>query len=528
MNTLVDCINKVKYNVAIYIRLSREDEKTGESESVINQRSLLLRYVKENNLNLVDIYIDDGYSGTNFERPEFQRMLGDIEQGKINMVITKDLSRLGRDYIGTGEFVEKYFPSHNVRYIALTDNIDTALDNTNNDIAPFKSIMNDFYAKDISKKIRTALRTKQKDGKWVGGCPPFGYMIDPNDKNHLVPNEKEAPIVKKIFELAEKGTSAYLIKEYLIANKYPTTSMLRGRRGKKGLSEVGIWNTKTIKGILTNQLYTGDLVQNRRSKLNYKIKKINYNPREEWIIVEDTHEPLVSKERFYEIQKLIPKINRAIKENIRLLDGLLYCKDCGHRISICKPRKSDNRTYIVCNYYRMHSKLGVCTSHSYNYDYLEEGILNIIKEMCNKYLDLDGMSSKITPKCKKENEYDKIEKKLIKLKHDVEKITNNLDKMYIDKLEGKITEEMYNRINDNYLKEKCEKEKDISSLELLLNNISNKIFTNNEVKKIIAEFLTNEKPTREMILKLIDKVEIHKSKEVDIYFNFKELNFLLA
>ena len=176
----------------------------------------------------------------------------------------------------------------------------------------------------------------------------------------------------------------------------------------------------------------------------------------------------------------------------------------------------------------MHSKLGVCTSHSYNYDYLEEGILNIIKEMCNKYLDLDGMSSKITPKCKKENEYDKIEKKLIKLKHDVEKITNNLDKMYIDKLEGKITEEMYNRINDNYLKEKCEKEKDISSLELLLNNISNKIFTNNEVKKIIAEFLTNEKPTREMILKLIDKVEIHKSKEVDIYFNFKELNFLLA
>ena len=164
------------YNVGIYIRLSREDEdKTYESESITNQKSLLLQYSKENKLKVYDIYIDDGYSGTNFERPGFKKLINDIEHNKVNMVITKDMSRLGRDYIETGNLIEKYFPSHNIRYIAVTDNIDTYLDNSNNDIAPFKSIMNDMYAKDISKKIKSSLKAKQKEGKWVGSRTPFGY-----------------------------------------------------------------------------------------------------------------------------------------------------------------------------------------------------------------------------------------------------------------------------------------------------------------------------------------------------------------
>ena len=177
------------YNVGIYIRLSREDDgKVMASETITNQKSLLLQYVKENNLNVYDIYIDDGYSGTNFDRPDFNRLLNDIESGKVNMVITKDMSRLGRDYIGTGNLIEKYFPERNVRYIAVTDNIDTFLDNSNNDIAPFKAIMNDMYAKDISKKIKSSLKAKQKEGKWVGGRAPFGYKQDSKNKNHLKSN----------------------------------------------------------------------------------------------------------------------------------------------------------------------------------------------------------------------------------------------------------------------------------------------------------------------------------------------------
>ena len=189
-------------NVGLYIRLSREDDdKTLESESITNQKSLLTQYVKENNLRLVDIYIDDGYSGTNFDRPEFKRMIDDILRGKINMVITKDMSRLGRDYIGTGELIEKFFPTHGVRYIAVTDNIDTYLDNSNNDIAPFKAIMNDMYAKDISKKIKSSLRAKQKEGKWVGGRTPFGYIQDPNNKNKLIIFEEQAVVVRRIFDM---------------------------------------------------------------------------------------------------------------------------------------------------------------------------------------------------------------------------------------------------------------------------------------------------------------------------------------
>ena len=167
------------------MRLSREDDdKQYESESIINQKSLLLQYVKENGWQVYDTYIDDGYSGTNFDRPSFKRLLNDIELGRVNMVITKDMSRLGRDYIGTGNLMEKYFPEHNVRYIAVTDNVDTFLDNSNNELEPFKAIINDMYARDISKKIKASLKAKQKEGKFVGGRPPFGYSQDPDDKNH--------------------------------------------------------------------------------------------------------------------------------------------------------------------------------------------------------------------------------------------------------------------------------------------------------------------------------------------------------
>ena len=183
-NTLRNIVKE--FFVAIYIRLSKEDDSLGESESIQNQKTLLTKYVNEQGYTLVDIYIDDGYTGTNFNRPGFQKMLKDIEDGKVNMVITKDLSRLSRDYIGTGEYVEKWFPLHNVRYVALTDNIDTFLDNSNNDIAPFKAILNDMYAKDLSKKIRTALHTMQSEGKWVGGCPPFGYKVVEIEGRHMV------------------------------------------------------------------------------------------------------------------------------------------------------------------------------------------------------------------------------------------------------------------------------------------------------------------------------------------------------
>ena len=217
---MLEQIKKTIYKVAIYIRLSKEDVDRGydESESIKNQRTLLTKYVENLgwNYKLIDIYIDQGFTGTNFNRPDFQRMIKDIELGKINMVITKDLSRLGRDYIETGEYIEKWFPEKNVRYISVTDGIDTfANNNGNNDIAPFKSILNDMYSKDLSKKIRTALHTMQKEGKWVGGRTALGYMKDPNDKNKLIICEPEEKIVKTIFNMAISRKSNKLNKRLL-------------------------------------------------------------------------------------------------------------------------------------------------------------------------------------------------------------------------------------------------------------------------------------------------------------------------
>ena len=244
---MLEQIEKTMYNVAIYIRLSKEDVDRGydESESIKNQRTLLTEYVQKLGweYKLIDIYIDQGYTGTNFNRPAFQRMIRDINSGKVNMVVTKDLSRLGRDYIETGEYIEKWFQENNVRYVSVTDGIDTfETANGNNDIAPFKSILNDMYSKDLSKKIRTALHTMQKQGKWVGGKTAIGYMKDPNDKNKLIICEPEAEIVKTIFNMALAGNQVGVIREFLNTNNIPTANQSRYNKDS-------FWENKTISGI---------------------------------------------------------------------------------------------------------------------------------------------------------------------------------------------------------------------------------------------------------------------------------------
>lgn len=515
------------YKVAIYIRLSREDEKEGESESITNQREFLKSWVVENGYQIYDIYIDDGFSGTNFNRPSFKRMLSDIETGKINMVVTKDMSRLGRDYIGTGEFIEKYFPEHKVRYVAITDGIDTMLDSSGNDMAPFKAVFNDMYAKDISKKIRVALQTKQKQGLWVGGCPPFGYMVDPNNKNHLIPDPEEAYIITKIFDLAYEGKTPYQIRLILTEEKIPTRTQLKGKINNRikhaTESKVGIWNQKTIKGILTNQLYTGDMVQNKRSKVNYKIKKVTNNPKEKWIIVPNTHEALVSREKFEIVNKNLPKTSiRCEKKIYRLLDGLLVCHECKHRLGICNPRKIDGRTYTVCNYYRMNSKYNVCTSHGFNYDYLEQVVTNTIKNIILNYLNEQELLKEAS-KLKIKNPIEKIKYELNMLKGKQENKISNLDKIYIDKIENKINEDMYNRISTKLYNEIDDIKFEISEKEKYIEE-NNGTEQEIDYKNLLEEFISMKTPSRDMILRLVDKIEVHVDKQLDIYFNFKELN----
>ena len=515
-------LNKI-YNVGIYIRLSREDDdKSFESESITNQKSLLSQYAKENNLRVYDYYIDDGFSGTNFDRPDFNRLLNDIELGKINMVITKDMSRLGRDYIGTGNLIEKYFPEHNVRYIAVTDNIDTFLDSSNNDIAPFKAIMNDMYAKDISKKIRSSLKAKMKDGKYVGGRCPFGYKIDPEDKNHLIVNDEQAVIVRRIFDMCLDGLTYYKIAKVLTNERIKTPAQYYNFEWRSDYNrKIGEWHSKTIQDILTNRIYTGDLVQHKRTKVNYKVKKVvRINPKD-YIIVPNTHEVIIDKEAFEEVQKRIHKnVGRTEKKEQHLLDGLLYCGDCGHRISVQPRRKKDNRCYIICNYYRTYIRKKYCTTHSNNYDILEDIVLDTLKDLCLNYIDKKSIKESVIKGIVSDDKLS-LKKELDILTKEIQSINDNLDNIYIDKLNQNITEDQFERVKvklNNELKIKQDR------YNVLNSNITDSLgieFKNKIIEKYIDECLTMKKISRELILNLVDKVEIFEDRRININLCFK-------
>jgi len=522
---LISNINNI-YNVGIYIRLSREDDdKIFESESITNQKSLLLQYVKENNLKVYDIYIDDGYSGTNFDRPDFSRLLNDIELGRVNMVITKDMSRLGRDYIGTGNLIEKYFPEHNVRYISINDNIDTFLDNSNNDIAPFKAIMNDMYAKDISKKIKSSLRAKQKEGKFVGGRTPFGYAQDHEDKNHLVINEEQAVVVKRIFAMCLSGLSFFKIAKQLTNESIKTPAQYYSFKWKNNYNlKYGEWHSKTIRDILTNRMYIGDMVQNRRSKVNYKVKKVIRNNPKDYIIVENTHEPIIDKETFYEVQKRIPKnVGRTEKKENYLLDGLLYCGDCGHRISIQSRRKKDNRCYTICNYYRTYMKQRLCKTHSNNYDELEKVIINSLTNLYLNYINKDKIKNNVLDNLSEDNKVNN-KKELEILTNDIKQKNDNLDIIYIDKLNKKITEEQFERVKIKLENELNIKQKRYEELNNNINDTINEEYKNKMINDYINKFLSMKEPSRELMINLIDRIEIFEDKSINIKVSFNKLN----
>ena len=354
-------------NAGLYIRLSKEDK----NESIKNQKNLLIKYATDNNFNY-SIYIDDGYTGTNFNRPSFSKLLQDINNQKIDTVIVKDLSRLGRDYIKTGELIEHFFPIHNIRFIAITDNIDTITDNANIDIAPFKYILNDLYAKDLSKKIRSSRKTMQELGLWTGGCIPLGYMQSKTNKNKLVINKKEAIIIKKIYNLYLNNHSLNDIKKILNKENIPTFNKIRKNKNN-------LWTNQSIKKILTNPIYTGTLVQNKQQRLSYKYRKIIDNNIEDWIIVQNTHQPIINQQDFNKVNKTLNiKQNRHDKLENKLLDNLLYCHECKHHLGI---RRQRNKYYLCCNNYRYNKNN--CTAHGFSYKKLENDIINIIKTKFN-------------------------------------------------------------------------------------------------------------------------------------------------
>lgn len=366
------------YSAAIYCRLSRDDGTESESNSIQTQKQILRRYAKENGYPVYDEYVDDGYSGTNFDRPEFKRMMNDIESGRVNVVLTKDLSRLGRNNALVAHYSEIYFPENDVRYIAVTDGIDTF--RGDNEIMPFKSVVNEYYARDISRKIRSAFRIKAQNGEFTGSMPPYGYKKDPNNRHRLVPDEVTVDYARKIFELAVGGYNPYAIAKYLYENKVLKPrlydNLREGRMRIEDMTNPYKWGESSVVKIIKNPVYLGHMVSHRNVTKSYKIKKRVNIPEEEWIEVKKTHEALIDESTYELAQKVIKVKKKKDKDGkVQIFSGLLKCDTCGKNMAYSNPQSSTNpHAFYVCSHARRNGK-NACTLHYIRYDALYSVVL---------------------------------------------------------------------------------------------------------------------------------------------------------
>lgn len=523
MNRAISGYSK-NWKVASYIRLSKEDEKgrgiSRESESITNQRNLLNGYIQDNGLTLVKEYIDDGVSGTTFDRPQFNAMIEDIEHGRINMVITKDMSRLGRDYIQAGHYMEQYFPSKGVRYISLLDNIDTYLDSSSNDIAPFKAILNDMYSKDMSKKIRSVLQSKKEQGLFLGKVAPYGYLKNPENKHQLVVDPVAAQVVLEVFDLYLNGNGCHQIAGILSKRQVPIPSVHNQIAVGNVSASYGLWSHTGIRRILKNEVYTGTLVQNKHKKLNYKSNKTVTADPDIWIRTYDAHEAIISYETFEKAQRLLEVTAHLRPSKHRyLLSGLLKCHDCGSYISLTKKDAKYGQIYGRCGRYIQYHRFGLCTTHSFNYTKLEKYVLELLRDLCLKYLDSQRM---VTLFADSRNNRRNEEAKVKLLETEITKIKNRIDIIYEDRLEGVISADDFKRMSTKLNTE-------VEQLQTQLDTLKaspQKAHSKKEQENTIRGFLSMEAPTSSLMAQLIDRIEVKEKHEFDVFFTFQELQNL--
>ena len=516
--------NPIDYHAALYIRLSKEDESEGPSQSVQNQESLLREFVQQHRLSVHDTYIDDGWSGTSFDRPAFQRMITDIEEKKVNMVITKDLSRLGRDYILTGHYMERYFPEHRVRYISLLDGIDTGVDSTANDITPFRAIMNDMYAKDISKKIKSVKRDKQRKGQFIGGKPVYGYKMHPTEKNKIVIDEEVAPIVRRIFALALSGMSCRNIATLLNQEGVPTPATYANLPVARPGPYTGLWSSERISDMLQNETYIGNMVQGRSVKISYKSKKCLKQDPANWVVVEGTHEPLVDRETFQKVRMLVNSRKHTRSRTYDfLLKGLIFCHECGYPLAVLNRKnvKGEDVLYFVCRTYQRFTKAGVCTCHSIKEKTVTDAVIAKVREVCQVYLNPDELLPVAQEAVENARKQSSLELELQALQSKIDSLTANLDRMYTDRLSGLLPEADFQRIFGRIKLERGQLEEKRKELEL---RQKSPVRSEDRARELVQRFIETAGESRELLVSLIERVELTEDKEILIKFRFAQLD----
>lgn len=527
-------------NVVIYLRLSRDDELQGESASITNQRLMLEKYCKENGFTIAGEYVDDGYSGTNFDRPGFQRLLDDIEAGKVSCIITKDLSRLGRNYIQTGYYIELYFPAKGVRYIAVSDNIDT--DKGDSDSMPILNVINEFQARLTSRKITSSLGIKIANSAIFGTYAAFGYIKNPQKKAHIIPDDETKGIVKDIFTMAAHGAGPTKIRNELIRRKIPIPSWwiykrtgLFAEKYKDQPEDVKYgWTDEKVRRILSDQVYIGNSIHYRQTKVSFKSKKTIRHPEEEWLIVKNTHEPIISTELWEKAQAHIQSRKRPTKQGtVQIFAGLLRCADCGHSLGYSCRKDTDGnitREFYSCKSYRKYGK-DRCSIHYVRYETLYEAVKAKLQYF-NSFakLDREAMISRLiknsTGQYEKDIEISK--KELANAEKRIKAIDRTFAKLYEDRMSGNVTERNYIQLSEKYQNEQAELEKKITELKA---SIEKTVCVETNAEKwtdIIGKYDNITELTAPMLNELIDKIVVHESttdengdsfQQIDIYYH---------
>lgn len=525
-----------KWYVAEYIRLSQEDNDTGvdkqESNSITSQKALLNEFIEEHDdLIVYDTYVDDGYTGTDFNRPGFQRLLEDMRKGNINCVLVKDLSRLGRNYIEVGNYIEQIFPLFNIRFIALNDNIDSFKNptSTNTILVPFKNLINDEYARDTSIKIKSALKAKKKKGEFIGAFPSYGYVKDEMDKHKLIIDEESAKIVRKIFEWKVNDGLGNLaichrLNDMGVLNPtgYKRNRLNQKYNNSKMKEEDYSWCPSTVRNILKNDVYIGNVTQGKRRTKSYKIHKIEQVPEDEWVTVVNMHEPIIDRELFNKAQGLRKVDTRVQNSGERSKwAGILKCADCARSMhkKYCKNKTGTVYEYYICGTYRKKSNK-LCTKHTIKVDELENSVLEAIKLHIELLIDTEKILEQINSAKIKELENANMESVKQAKEKEIEKISNLKRGLYGDWKMGNITKEEYFEYKQKY-------EKEIEILKEIIVNLDKQKEKQEEVIDRNSKWLENFKKykkvselDRSILAELIDYIEVYENKKIKIHFKF--------
>ena len=523
------------YRVAMYLRLSQDDEKydkdfKAESNSISNQRLQIQDYIDKNEeMELAKEYVDDGYSGINFERPAFKEMMEDVITGSINCIVVKDLSRFGRDYIDSGRYLQRVFPSLDIRFIALNDNYDsfTASETEKNLVIPFKNFINDNYCRDTSAKVRSVCKVKRKQGQFISNYAPYGYEKDEEDKHKIVIDKEVEYVVRKIFSMKLEGYSSYSIAKHLNDNGIPSPmehKKAKGIRYKTGFSTKAVakWDTPAVNRILINEVYIGTLQQGKREKINYKLDKVVSKDKSDWIEIEDNHEAIIDPHDFEIVQKLLKCDIKAktVGEKADLFSGLLFCKDCNAQMTKKVDKRGKTPTvYYICSSY---NKGQDCSRHSIKQEELQRTVLEMIRHYIQYLGEYESVSEKIKEMEVSYELFQKIDKRQEYTKKSKAKFELLKSSLYQDLKEGIIAEEEFYDMREFYTNRIVESELILEKQSKEIARLYKKSLGNQNFLADIKKYQNIGTLERGLLVRLVDKIYVSEDKKIEIQFNYDE------